>query len=230
MSNIAALKVLLVLTSHAQLGDTGKPTGVYLPELAHAYDVFTKAGAAVDFASPAGGRPPIDGVNDADATSKAFLADRAVQARLERTLKPIEVNANAYDAIFYVGGHGTVWDLPTNTELAAIAARIYERGGVVSAVCHGPSALLGIRLANGKALVDGKRVAAFTNDEERAVGLDKVVPFLLADELVRRGATHVPAANWQPQVVTSERLVTGQNPASTKGVAEAVVGLLRARP
>jgi putative intracellular protease/amidase len=220
-------KILLVLTSHDRLGDTGKPTGAYLSEVAHPYLAFTRAGFEVDFASPRGGRPPFDGVADADAASRAFFDDPAIQARLERSLRPDQVDPAAYAAIFYAGGHGTVWDFPGNERLAAIAAAIDAGGGVVAAVCHGPSALVNVKRADGSYLVAGREVAAFTNSEERAAGLDAVVPFLLADELTRRGAVHRPGPDWKPQVVTSGRLVTGQNPASATGVAEAVVALLR---
>ncbi len=223
-------KILLVLTSHDRLGETGKPTGAYLGEVAHPYDVFTKAGFAIDLASPLGGRPPLDGLDKIDPISQAFLDDKEAQGRLERTQRPSEVDAAAYDAIFYAGGHGTMWDFPGDERLAAIAAAIYQRGGVVAAVCHGPAALVNVKLADDSYLVAGKEVAAFTNAEEKAVGLTEVVPFLLADELTRRGAVHRAGPDWQPKVVTSDRLVTGQNPASATGVAEAVVALLADRP
>lgn len=222
-------RILLVLTSHDRLGDTGKPTGAYLSEVAHPYAVFAREGYDVEFASPRGGRPPLDGLHKPDPVSQAFLDDRDVQARLERSQRPDALDPARYDAIVYAGGHGTMWDFPGDERLAALAAEIYERGGVVAAVCHGPAALVNIRLSSGAYLVAGKDVAAFTNSEEQAVGLVGVVPFLLADALVARGATHRPAADWQPQVVTSERLVTGQNPASATGVAQGVVALLRAR-
>jgi putative intracellular protease/amidase len=222
----AVPRILLVLTSHDQLGATGKKTGAYLAEVAHPYEVFTARGFTVDFASPEGGRPPFDGLDQVDAISQRFLDDAAVQARLEHTLRPAEVDPAQYAAIVYAGGHGTVWDFPGDAGLAAIARSIYERGGVVAAVCHGPAALVNLTLSDGSYLVAGKEVAAFTNSEEKAVGLDQVVPFLLADELVKRGAIHRPAADWQPQVVVSDRLVTGQNPQSATGVAEAVATLL----
>jgi putative intracellular protease/amidase len=227
MTNPATRKVLLVLTSHDKKGDTGQPTGAYLSEVAHPYAVFTAAGIAVDFVSPRGGRPPFDGLDKPDSVSQAFLDDAAVQARVDQSLRPEQVQPAEYAAIFYAGGHGAVWDLPNDAKLAAIASSIYERGGIVSAVCHGPAGLLNIRRSDGSFLVAGHEVAAFTNDEERAVGLSEVVPFLLADELTRRGAIHRPAPNWQSQVVVSERLITGQNPVSATGVAEAVLAQLR---
>lgn len=216
-------KILLVLTSHERLGDTGKPTGAFLAEVAHPYHVFAQAGAQVDFVSPRGGRPPFDGLDNPDPISRAFLDDAAVQERLGKTLRPSEVDPAAYDAIFYAGGHGTMWDFPNDTGLAALATTIWERGGVVAAVCHGPAGLLNVRLSDGSYLVKGQEVAAFTNAEEHAVKLEQVVPFLLADELLKRGAIHRPAQDWQPHVVVSGQLVTGQNPASATGVAEAVL-------
>jgi putative intracellular protease/amidase len=219
-------RVLLVLTSHDKKGDTGQPTGAYLAEVAHPYAVFEKAGVPVDFVSPRGGRPPFDGLEQPDPISRAFLDDRAVQERLGKTMLPGEVDVGRYVAIFYAGGHGTMWDFPDDAGLAKLAQQIYERGGVVAAVCHGPAGLLNVRLSDGRYLVDGKEVSAFTNSEERAVGLAEVVPFLLVDELEKRGARHRAAPDWQPQVVTSGRLVTGQNPASATGVAQAVLAQL----
>jgi putative intracellular protease/amidase len=222
-------KILLVLTSHDRLGDTGKPTGAFLAEVAHPYHVFAQAGAQVDFVSPRGGRPPFDGLDNPDDISRAFLEDRAVQERLGHTLRPGDVDATAYDAIVYAGGHGTMWDFPDDAGLAAIARTIWERGGVVAAVCHGPAGLMNLRLSDGSYLVKEKEVAAFTNAEEHAVKLEKVVPFLLADELMKRGAIHRPAPDWQSHVVVSGKLVTGQNPASATGVAEAVLKQLGQR-
>jgi putative intracellular protease/amidase len=222
----AAPRILLVLTSHDELGATGKKTGAYLAEVAHPYEVFTARGFTVDFASPKGGRPPLDGLDKIDAISQRFLDDQAVQARLATTLRPDQVDPAQYAAIVYAGGHGTAWDFPGDVGLATIARSIYERGGVVAAVCHGPAALVNVTLSDGTYLVAGKEVAAFTNSEEKAVGLDQVVPFLLADELVKRGAIHRPVADWQPQVVVSDRLVTGQNPQSATALAEAVATLV----
>jgi len=218
-------RVLIATTSHDKKGSTGQPTGAYLAEVAHPYEAFARAGLAIDFASVRGGAIPLDGVDDADAASRAFL--EAHRGDLQRSLAAASVDPARYDAIFYAGGHGAMWDLPDDPAFARVAAAIYDRGGVVAAVCHGPAALVNIRLADGSFLVAGKRVSAFTNEEERAVKLDAVVPFLLADKLVERGATHDPAPNWQQKVVVSDRLVTGQNPASAAGVAEAVVELLR---
>ncbi|MEV6267236.1 type 1 glutamine amidotransferase domain-containing protein [Kribbella sp. NPDC051936] len=215
-------RVLIALTSHSQLGDTGRTTGFYASEAAEPWSVFTAAGFDVDLVSVAGGRPPIDGLDEDDPIQQKFLAS----VDLEQTPAAAGLDASAYDAIFFAGGHGTVWDFPNDEALASLAAGIYENGGVVAAVCHGPSALVNLTLSDGRHLVDGKNVAAFTNAEEAAVGLTEVVPFLLADALTARGAIHHPAANFTPQAVTDGRLVTGQNPQSATSTAEAVVAVL----
>lgn len=223
-------RILFILTSHDRKGtaddESAAPSGFYLSEVSHPYHVLHGAGYTIDFASPKGGKTHVDGLNLDDKLNAAFWNTPELRAQTENTLNPAEVNAGDYAAIFYAGGHATMWDFADNAELAAIAAAIYDKGGVVGAVCHGPAGLVNIRLANGKYLVDGKDVAAFTNDEERAVGLYDTVPYLLADALEERGALHKPAPDFQPQVVVSERLVTGQNPASAKGVAEAMLRLL----
>jgi putative intracellular protease/amidase len=217
--------ILLALTSHDDLGGR-RPTGFYVPEAAHAWRVFRDAGLAVDLVSVRGGRPPMDGYEAADSAQHEFLD----LPDLARTRPAAEVDAAGYDAIFYVGGHGTMWDFPDNEDLARLGRDIYESGGVVAAVCHGPSALLNLTLSDGSHLVEGKEVSAFTNAEEEAVQLTATVPFLLQNELEKRGAKHVAAPNWESQVSVAERLVTGQNPASTTRTAEEVVRLLAATP
>jgi putative intracellular protease/amidase len=221
--------VLFVLTSHDQKGNTGEKTGAYMPEIAHPHKALTDAGFEVAFTSPKGGKAPLDGVDRNDPIQAAFLDDPKLVAQLDDTLAPDALRAEDYAAIFFAGGHGTMWDFPDDARLARLAGAIYDRGGVVGAVCHGPAGLVNVKLANGAYLVAGKDVAAFTNEEERAVKLAEVVPFLLADALTARGARHVPAANWQAHVVVSERLVTGQNPASATGVGEAMAKLLAVR-
>lgn len=225
-------RILFVLTSHDRKGPAGAdaaPSGFYLSEVSHPYQVLAGAGHAIDFVSPQGGKTHVDGLDLRDPVNAAFWNDAALRSATENTLAPAKVDPNAYAAIFYAGGHATMWDFPDSAELAAIAANIYERGGVVAAVCHGPAGLVNIKLPNGRYLVDGKDVSAFTNDEERAVGLYDTVPFLLADVLEERGARHLPAPNFHAQVVVSERLVTGQNPASAQGVAEAILPLLHSK-
>lgn len=218
-------KILFVLTSHDRKGT--EPSGYYLSEVSHPHEVLTKAGWSIDFVSPKGGKPSVDGLDLKDPVNAKFWNDPALRGAVESTKKPSDVKAEDYAAIFYAGGHATMWDFPDDAALAALAARIYEQGGVVAAVCHGSAALVNVKLSDGTYLVAGKDVAAFTNDEERAVKLDAIVPFLLADKLVERGARHLPADNWKSQVVVSERLVTGQNPASATGVGEAIARLLR---
>jgi len=184
--------------------------------------VFREAGFEVHVASVAGGKPPVDGRDETNEIQQQFFAE----ADLERTRTAAEFDAADYDAIFYAGGHGAMWDFPGDKALAELGAAIYEHGGVVAAVCHGPSALVELKLSDGSYLVDGKNVAGFTNAEEAAVGLTDVVPFLLADQLTARGALHHPAADFTEQVVTDGRLVTGQNPASAQLAATEVAKLL----
>jgi putative intracellular protease/amidase len=219
-------RVLIVVTSHDQIGNTGKATGAYLAEITHAYWELANAGFEIDFVSPKGGKIPLDGVDRKDADNARFLDDPQVMERLHASLRPDQVDASRYAAIYFAGGHGTMWDLPNDTGIAKLAASIYEAGGVVSAVCHGPAGLVNLKLSNSEYLVAGKQLAAFTDDEERAVKLDGIVPFLLASTLVERGAKHVPAANWQANVVVDQRLITGQNPASARGVGAALVKAL----
>jgi putative intracellular protease/amidase len=214
--------ILMVLTSHNDLGGV-RSTGYYVPEAAHPYWMFKASGFEVQFVSPKGGKPTPDGANAADPEQVRFLE----LPELAQTLEPSAIVPEQFDAIFYVGGHGTMWDFPSNTQLSAIAANIYERGGMVSAVCHGPAGLVNIRLSSGEFLLAGKTVAGFTNAEEAAVKLEAVVPFLLEDKLTERGAKHIAADNFQANVQVSQRLVTGQNPASARGVAQAVIELLK---
>lgn len=219
-------KVLFVLTSHDRKGNTGQPTGFYLPEAAHPWAVLHSAGFEIDFVSPKGGRPPMEGGDAADPVSRQFLDSPEVARKISSTPTPDQVNAADYAAILFVGGHGTMWDFPDNQFLSHIAASIYENGGVIGAVCHGPAALLNLKRADGEYLVKGKQIAAFTDEEEHAVNLDKVVPFLLATTLKQRGAHHKPAPNWQTNVIVDGRLVTGQNPASAEGVGQEIARLL----
>lgn len=219
-------RILFALTSHGDKGDTGQTTGFYVPEAAHPWALLRSQGYAIDFVSPQGGKPPMDGADSTDPVIDGFLNDPEVARKLDGTPTPAQLDAADYAAILFVGGHGTMWDFPDDQSLTRLAASIYDAGGVVAAVCHGPAGLVNLRLADGQYLVKGKRLAAFTDEEERAVGLDRVVPFLLATKLRERGAIHVPAPNWQANVIVDERLVTGQNPASAEGVARAMAKLL----
>ena len=220
--------VLIVLTSHGTKGATGQPTGYYLAELTHPLAVFEAAGIPVELASIQGGEPPVDGLDLDDPTNARYWNDPAFREAVRTTPKLDDVDPGRYAAVLYAGGHGTMWDFPDSPAVQSIARQIYEGGGVVAAVCHGPAALVNVTLSNGRPLVEGRRIAAFTDSEERAVKLENVVPFLLAETLVQRGARHEPAANWQAKVVVDGRLITGQNPASATGVGEAVRDLVLA--
>lgn len=223
---LALKPVLMVLTSHATKGDTGEATGFYLGELTHPLAVLEAAGIPFELASIQGGEPPVDGLDLDDAVNARYWNDRAFRAALSHTHRLGDVDASKYAAIFFAGGHGAMWDFPTNSDVSRVTREIYEAGGVVGAVCHGPAALVNVTLSNGAYLVTGKSVSAFTDDEERAVQLDKVVPFLLASTLTQRGAHHQPAPDWTAKVVVDGRLVTGQNPQSASGVGTAMRDLL----
>ncbi|BCP56110.1 dihydroxyacetone kinase [Kaistia sp. 32K] len=227
MSQVQAAKpVLFVLTSHGTKGETGEPTGFYLGEVTHPLAVLKAAGIPVEFASIEGGEPPIDGLDLEDTTNARYWNSDAFRSAIRNTLRLSDVDTKRYAAIFFAGGHGAMWDFPLSTAVNDVTRAIYEAGGIVAAVCHGPAALVNVTLSNGTHLVAGKNLSAFTDDEERAVKLDKVVPFLLASTLSARGAHHHPAADWTQKVVVDGRLVTGQNPQSATGVGEAVRDLL----
>lgn len=213
-------KILFVLTSHKQLGDTGKETGFYLSEAAHPWKILSDAAYTIEFVSPQGGTAPVDGFDLDDDVNSEFWNNEIVQYKLQNTMTPSEVNIDDYIAIHFVGGHGTMWDFPDNKELANIAAGVYENGGFVSAVCHGPAGLVNIKLSDGSYLVDGKKVNSFTNEEERAQELEDVVPFLLEDKLKERGATFEKGDKWQEYAVIDDRLITGQNPSSATKVGK----------
>ena len=221
-------KIAIALTNHRTLGNTGETTGFWLSEMTHPYFAFLRAGRRVDLISPKGGAAPIDPRSRdlSDAENREFLENHRLVAALDATLPASALDARDYNAIFFAGGHGTMWDLPDSAALAALARDIYERGGAVGAVCHGPAALVNLTLSNGRYLVNGKIVSAFTNEEETAVGLSEVVPFLLETKLIERGARFDKAPPWQPKAVVSERLVTGQNPASAKATGLELLGVL----
>ncbi|SIT21231.1 Putative intracellular protease/amidase [Chryseobacterium ureilyticum] len=219
-------KILFVVTSHDKKGSTGENTGYYLGEVSHPWEVLHKAGYEIDFVSPKGGTPPIDGFDLKDPVNKEFWENKEYRYKIDHSLKPSQVNSKDYSTIFYAGGHGAMWDFADNTELSAIASKIYENGGIVAGVCHGPAGLVNIKLSNGKYLVDGKKINAFTNEEESAVKLTDVVPFLLEDKLIERGAKFEKSGLWQNHVVTDQRVITGQNPQSAKSVGEAILKVL----
>lgn len=229
---MSSKKALIVVTSHDRLGDTGRPTGYYLPEVTHPYYALLDAGVEVDVASPKGGTAPMDPSSGdrKDPANARFLDTPSDRDKVARTARLAEVDPTVYRAILFAGGHGTMWDFRGNPDVQRLAAAIHEQGGVVAAVCHGPAALVDVRLSSGDYLVAGKRVTGFSNDEEEAAELTRVVPFLLEDALADRGGRYekAPGGLWQEHVVTDGRLVTGQNPASAAGVGRAVAQLLAA--
>lgn len=220
-------RILMIVTSHAKLGATNTKTGFWLEELAAPYLEFSRQGAQIDIASPAGGKPAADPKSESNPTPtvRAFLDDASASRKLSDTKRLADVSAD-YDAYFVVGGHGVMWDLSEDPSLKQLLASAYERGSIVAAVCHGPAALVNVRLTNGHYLVADKRVAAFTNAEEAAVGLDKVVPFALESMLKERGAKYEAAPNWTSFAIRDGNLVTGQNPASSLAVAKATLDAL----
>ncbi|MEL0649825.1 type 1 glutamine amidotransferase domain-containing protein [Algibacter sp. TI.3.09] len=219
----ALKKILFVVTSHSEKGNTGEKTGYYLGEVSHPWDVLHTAGYEIDFVSPQGGKAPVDAFNMNDSINKKFWDNDVYRSKIENTKKPSEVNPEDYVAIHYAGGHGAMWDFADNTEIAEIAKQIYENNGVVSAVCHGPAGIVNIKLSNGLYLVDGKKVNAFTNEEEVKVKLENVVPFLLENQLIAHGAIFEKSAPFTEHVVTDHRLVTGQNPQSALSVGKATL-------
>jgi putative intracellular protease/amidase len=226
------MKILMVLTSHDRLGDTGRKTGFWLEELAAPYYVFKDAGAEITLASPQGGQPPLDPKsNQPDAQTGAirrFNQDPAAQAALASTVRLSSISAGDYDAVFYPGGHGPLWDLAEDADSIALIEFLYASGKPVAAVCHGPGAFRHAKTAEGFPLVQGKSVTGFANTEEQEVGLAEVVPFLVEDMLRENGGKYSKAGKWKPHVVTDGHLITGQNPASSEAAAGALLTLLRA--
>ncbi|WP_291590117.1 type 1 glutamine amidotransferase domain-containing protein [Comamonas sp. UBA7528] len=224
------MKVLFVLTSHDRLGDTGHKTGFWLEEFAAPYYVFKDAGAEITLASPAGGQPPLDPKSDAPeaqtAATERFRSDPQAQAALAATTPLARINAGDFDAVFYPGGHGPLWDLANDAASIALLETFDRAGKPLGLVCHAPGALIKVRAANGQPIVSGRRVTGFTNSEEAAVGLSAVVPFLIEDEFTRLGGHFEKGPDWQVHVVTDGRLVTGQNPASSEAVAHALLSML----
>jgi len=225
------MKILMVLTSHDQLGNTGKKTGFWLEEFAAPYYAFKDAGADVTLVSPLGGQPPLDPKSDepgsqTDATRR-FKADAATQAALASTGKLSDVSGDGFDALFYPGGHGPLWDLAEDPVSIKLIETMAAAGKIVSAVCHAPGALRHVKAADGSPLVKGKKVTGFTNTEEDAAQLTDIVPFLVEDMLVNNGGQYSKGADWAPYVVVDGKLITGQNPASSELAAQAVLRQLK---
>ena len=224
------MNILMVLTSHDQLGNTGHKTGFWLEEFAAPYYVFKDAGATLTLASPLGGQPPLDPKSDdpsaqTEATTR-FKQDPTAQQALAHTVKLDTVDAAGFDAVFYPGGHGPLWDLAEDKKSIALIETMYAAGKPVAAVCHAPGVLRHTKAADGTPLVKGKSVAGFTNTEEEAVQLTNVVPFLVEDMLKNNGGEYSKGADWQPYVVTAGNLITGQNPASTEPAAKELLKML----
>lgn len=227
------MNVLMVLTSHSQLGKTGKKTGFWLEEFAAPYYLFKDAGANVTLASPAGGQPPLDPKSDeADAQTDAtrrFKSDDAAQSALAHTARLATLSSEDFDAVFYPGGHGPLWDLAEDADSIKLIETMARAGKVVAAVCHAPAVLRHTTAADGQPLVNGRQVTGFTNSEEAAAGLTDVVPFLVQDMLVEKGGKYSKGPDWQLHVVTDGKLITGQNPASSAAAAQAVLDQLKGR-
>jgi putative intracellular protease/amidase len=226
------MKVLMVLTSHDQLGNTGRKTGFWLEEFAAPYFVFRDAGVELTLASPKGGQPPIDPKSDLPENQTAamtrFKQDPAAQHALAHTVRLAEVRAKDFDAVFYPGGHGPMWDLADSAESIALIESFYNSGKPVAAVCHAPAVLHRVTY-KGVPIVKGKRVTGFANSEEEAVRLTNVVPFLVEDELKRLGGHYEKTSDWASLAIVDGRLITGQNPASSTAAAQELLKLLERR-
>lgn len=225
-------EILMIVTSHATLGPTGKATGLWAEELAAPYYALTDHGARVTIATPAGGRAPIDpgslkpaGQND--PVVERLLADAPLQARLADTPKASDFDGQAFDAVFFPGGHGTMWDLPNDPGVTQAVERAFAAGKLIATVCHGAAGLVTAKRPDGEPLVKDRKVSGFTNAEEMEVGLEKIVPFLLESRLRDLGGVFVGTGNWQPFAVRDGQLITGQNPQSSQRVAELMMQALR---
>ncbi|MCW8327725.1 type 1 glutamine amidotransferase domain-containing protein [Photobacterium sp. SDRW27] len=221
-------KALIVLTSHSQMGETDEKTGFWLSELTHPYYAIVDRGIEVEIVSIQGGETPVDprSWDEEDKRNVRFMATPELIDALKNSKSLDDIEPADYQAIIFAGGHGTMWDFPNDPDVQDAAAAIYEQGGIVAAICHGPAALINIKLSDGRLLIDDKRVTAFSNAEESAVQLTDIVPFSLQDELMIAGAHYVELPAWSANVVVDDRLVTGQNPQSAAGVGEAVCDLL----
>lgn len=225
------MKILMVLTSHSELGNTGNKTGFWLEEFAAPYYVFKDAGAEVVLASPAGGQPPLDPKSDlADFQTEMthrFKADPAAQKALANTVKLDAVNPDDFDTVFYPGGHGPLWDLAESQRSISLIESFERAGKPIGFVCHAPGVLRHVKAASGAPLVKGRRVTGFTNGEEAGVELTDVVPFLIEDLFIAQGADYQKGPDWAPFIVEDGKLITGQNPASSEGVAKALLAMVR---
>lgn len=223
-------KILMVLTSHSDLGDTGEKTGFWVEEFAAPYYIFKDAGAQITLASPLGGQPPVDPKSELEdfqtAATKRFDADNEVQQLIANTETLSAVNADDFDAVFYPGGHGPLWDLTNNADSINLLQNFIAQLKPVSAVCHATAALLNVKDTNGQLFIKNKEITGFSNSEEDAVQLREVVPFMLEDEIVKRNALYQSGADWHPFVIQDGLAITGQNPASSELVAQKLLALL----
>ncbi|MGL4878737.1 type 1 glutamine amidotransferase domain-containing protein [Paraclostridium dentum] len=224
-------KILVVVTNISKYESTERPTGLWLGEAVHFVHIMEEAGFEIDYVSSKGGYTPIDphSLENAYMTPVdwKYYTDNKFMNKLGNTLSVDQVNSSDYDVIYYTGGHGVIWDFPNDSKMQEVAKEIYENGGIVSGVCHGLAGLLNIKLSNGKNLVDGVKVTGFSNSEEAAAGLDKLVPYLTETELVKRGANYVKGDDWSEFAVSDNRVITGQNPASGAAVAKEVLKVLK---
>jgi putative intracellular protease/amidase len=226
------MKILMVLTSHDKLGDTGRKTGFWLEEMAAPYYVFKDAGVDLTLASPKGGRPPLDpksqDPNFQTDITRRFEKDSAAESQLDKTVRLASVKQEDYDTVFYPGGHGPMWDLAEDPNSIKLIESFLAAKKHVALVCHAPGVLRHVKTPTGKPLVDGKKVTGFTNGEEADVGLTKIVPFLVEDELLRLGAIYSKVKNWGVYTITDGLLITGQNPASSGPAAKVLIDALKA--
>jgi putative intracellular protease/amidase len=218
-------RALAVLTNHCDYPTKAHKTGLWLSELTHFCEIIARKGINIDFMSPKGGAVPIDqkSLNLKDTTNRRYYEDAAFRQKLENTHSPSQIDATKYQIIYFAGGHGTMWDFPNDTNLQNITRQIYENGGIVSAVCHGVAGLLNTTLSDGTLLIEGRRITGFSNIEERLAGLTNEVPFLLQEQLASKADYHKVWVPFMPYIKVSERLVTGQNPASTRKVARKIL-------
>lgn len=224
------MKILIVLTSHSALGDTGEKTGFWVEEFTSPFYVLQDAGAVITIASPAGGQPPVDPKSEAEEaqtlTTKRFYDDTKALNQVAHTKKLSDIKVDDYDAVFYPGGHGPLWDLVVDKDSIALIEGFYNKQKPIAFVCHAPVALLHVKAENGQPLVKGKKLTSFSNTEEEGAGLTKVVPFLLEDELVKLGAHYSKGADWSSYTLQDGLLITGQNPASSEAVAQLLLKTL----
>ena len=218
-------KILFVVSGHGELGDSGKKTGYYLSEVTHPWSVLGEK-YDIDVVSPQGGRPPVDGFDLKDPINRKFWDDPNWQDKMSTTLTPEEVDPNLYRAVFFAGGHGAMFDFPDNVGLQKIVTTIYENGGIVAAVCHGPAGLINVRLTDGTPLIKGKKFDCFTNEEEKENGTVPFMPYMLQTALQEKGGIFDGSLPWTDHVVVDNRVITGQNPMSALEVGKAILKAL----